>query len=152
MAFVRNNRRAIAAEPTGRILSQQSARFASYEFFDSAPFEFFHAPPNPGFGGIIPFLCRLLRRCFQLVLLFALSVISYRLFYYAVLPTISADVPLYFDYTGVVNVSHLNSSYNNEMSNFSVPWAAADLFARHSSWQHLEVSDVLPAPVATVLC
>lgn len=139
--------RATAAHVLSRQQQQPSAQYASYEFFDSTPFEFYTPPHSQGFGGIIPFVARLIRLAFQSVLLLALSLVSYQLFYAAVMPSLSATVPLYFDYTGARSpFSPVHGPVEQP-----VPWAVADLYARHSSWEALETDTVVPALQTSIL-
>jgi hypothetical protein len=141
---------AAAAETTVRVLSRPSQHFSNSDFFHGVPFDAaFFQQADEGFGGVIPFLGRIFRMVFQLILLLTISVLSYQCFFYTVMPTFSATVPLFFDYTGTPapfsrGRSQLNVQPALTESQQPSPWALADLFARHSSWEPGEVEDVVP--------
>jgi hypothetical protein len=131
------------------------------------PFDPNYVHVDHSFMGVFPFLGRVFKTLAMGSLLLTISAGSYALFYQAVMPSLSAAHPLFFDYTGPLNPSFLGKSdpppldyteaftstfygklYNNHNKDpRPEPWAVANLFARHSSWEALQ-TDVLPEPIA----
>ena len=131
------------------------------------PFDPNYVHVDNAFMGVFPFLGRVFKTLAIGSLLLVVSVGSYALFYKAAMPSLSAAHPLFFDYTGPLNPSFLGKStpppldyteaftstfygklYNNHNKDQRPePWAVADIFARHSSWEALQ-TEVLPQPIA----
>ena len=150
--------RRILAGTTTTILSRPMPQY--YIYTDPG---FYQHLADEAFGGIIPFLGRVVRLAFLSVFLLTLSVLSYGCFYKAVMPTISATASLYFDYSGSQPPRSSEPKYHRYSSSFSSstttndryntplpsPWATVDLFAKHSgAWKAgMGISDVLPPPL-----
>ena len=143
--------RRILAERTYHVLSRPPTRYIP----EGVPFASFYPAAEPEFGGILPFLGRLLKRLLFSILIFTASVVSYGCFYVAVMPNYSVVAPLYFDYTGTpappqslqYHHHHLprrrkglgselvDHHHLTVVQSLPSPWAQVDLFARHSSWE-----------------
>jgi hypothetical protein len=112
------------------------------------------------FIGIFPFLGRILKTMTMGTLLLGISVLTYAVFLQAAMPSLSAAQPLFFDYTGAPTpsfhaktTSHSGSRASSFYGKSSTPsskepWAVVDLFAKHTSWDALQM-EVLPKPVAS---
>jgi hypothetical protein len=130
------------------------------------PFDPSYVHIDHAFMGVFPFLGRVIKTLAIGSLLLVTSAGSYALFYQAVMPSLSAAHPLFFDYTGPLNPSFLGKSsprvsdyaepfysfYGNLYNNHNKdqrpePWAVVDLFAKHTSWEALQ-TEVLPTPIA----
>ena len=112
------------------------------------------------FVGIIPIVRRIFFVYACGIALLTSSATIYGLFYLAVMPSHQVAETLFFDYTGLANhpapvcvdgdfgeESALSSPYRPSPEQLrAAPWAAVDLFAKHTSWEALE-SVVVPAPV-----
>jgi hypothetical protein len=131
------------------------------------PFDPNYVHVDHAFMGVFPFLGRAFKTLAIGSLLLSISAGSYALFYHAAMPALSATHPLFFDYTGPLNPSFLGKSSppladyaeaftstfygklykNHNKDQRPEPWAAVDLFARHTSWEALQ-TEVLPKPIA----
>jgi len=90
-------RRRIAAQAQIEVLArryQQEQRY--YYEFEGHPY--YDCPVDPQFGGFLSFLGRLLRRLVSLCIVLTLSVATYHVFYYCIMPRIVLQRDLYFRY------------------------------------------------------
>jgi hypothetical protein len=155
-------RRIMAAEQTTvRVLTRPTSYFPDQSADRFGPS--FYSEVHQEFGGVIPFLARMIKTVILSIFLLVISIVSYGLLYMAVMPTYSAIVPLFFDYTGTSAPSpsppqprqqRLSSRQQNigdkpdQHVHLPTPWARVDLFARHSPWECGMVEDVVPQPLA----
>jgi hypothetical protein len=156
----------IMAEAVAASLTRQRPPPRYAPVGEGYPFNPNYAHVEHAFIGVFPFLGRVLKIMAVGILLLAISAGSYALFYRSVMPSLSAAHPLFFDYTGPMTPSFLGKPqiplqdctetftstlygklYNNNRDQTPDPWAVVDLFARHSSWEALEM-EVLPKPIA----
>lgn len=102
--------------------------------------------------GLIPLLMKVIHWLVTGTLVLTLSLLTYTVFYYAVMPARAASEPLYFDYTQKATPTFIYSPHQSDdihakTSNACFhPWAAVDLFAKHIAWEAIATNDVLPKP------
>ena len=112
-------------------------------YFDQAYQETEHL-----FGGLFPFLGKMIKLVAMGSLLLFLSVASYGIFYRQVMPSRCATEPLFFDYSGTSAVplrTFFQPRKHKELE--LAPWASVDLFAKNTPWEAVHPG-VLPSPVA----
>lgn len=108
------------------------------------------------FIGFVPLVKRFVTILGILVAVLCSSIVTYSLFYWVVMPGHHATETLFFDYSGVAK--HPVPSYNGvnieegsplqplvDQFQYS-PWAVADLFAKHSQWEHFD-DEIIPKPI-----
>ena len=113
------------------------------------------------FVGIVPIIRRLIIISAFGIAVLTSSATMYGLLYLAVMPSHQVTETLFFDYTGLAKhpspvcieeeeekvQSTTASSYRPSPEQLqSAPWAAVDLFAKHTSWEAFETV-VVPSPV-----
>ena len=104
--------------------------------------------------GLIPMLMKVIHWLVTGTLVLTLSFLTYFVFYRAVMPAPAASEPLYFDYTQTATPTFVYSPHQSDdidaknPTTCFHPWAAIDLFAKHTAWDAIATNDVLPKPKA----
>jgi hypothetical protein len=107
----------------------------------------------PEFGGVLPFVLRLLKTILLSGLLLTVSLASYWMCYQAAMPSRHSSKLLYFDYTGSTLPRLMAAKVpflpvEDSESSYQGPWALVDLFSKQPHWEAFS-HEILPPPTTS---